>query len=99
MQAYEIEAYLGEFSWEYDIKGIERAANAMGDMTSDQFTALCESYNMHKQAIDSINRAYENEDYNSYENRIERWSKRLGISYNKLEDDATDVRMYGYDVA
>lgn len=46
-------------------------------------------------ALDSINRAYIAEDYDAYEARIERTSKRFGYSYDKVEDDATMQRMFG----
>lgn len=32
-----------------------------------------------------------------YENRIEYYAKKLGVSYNWLEDSATDYRLYGWD--
>lgn len=46
-------------------------------------------------ALMSINRAYEDEDYDAYEARIERASKKYGYDYNKVEDDATMQRMFG----
>lgn len=62
-------------------------------------------------AINSINEAYENlgnaidaDDEKAadlwgdrYESRIERYAHMLGISYNLMEDWATDARMYGID--
>lgn len=62
-------------------------------------------------ALKAITRAYEalgeaidngyDDDANiwgeEYENRIERYAKRLGVSYNWLEDAATDYRLYGWD--
>lgn len=97
MQTYEIEAYLGNFAWEYDVEAIARQAT--DDMSAEDFAELCEKHNMHVKAIRSINRAYEAELYDEYENRLEHWSKKLGISYDRLEDDCTDVRMYGYDAS
>lgn len=97
MQTYEVEAYLGQFAWEYDVKAI--AKQATDDMSAEDFSELCEKHNMHVKAIRSINRAYEAELYDEYENRIEHWSKKLGISYDRLEDDCTDVRMYGYEAS
>ena len=45
----------------------------------------------------SINRAYDMEDYDLYEARIERAAGKFHKSYNQVEDDATDVRLYGVD--
>lgn len=111
MQTYEIEAYLGDFAWEYDIDAIQR--DATDDMSAEAFSDLCEKHNLHVQAIKSINKAYlagcyfmdddkladADAEFEKYENRLEYWSKRLGIDYNKLEDDCTDVRLHGYDAS
>ena len=45
----------------------------------------------------SINRAYNMEDYDLYEARIERTARKFDKSYNQVEDDATDVRLFGID--
>lgn len=97
MQTYEVEAYLGDFAWEYDIDAIQREAT--DDMANDEFFDLCERHNLHKRAIKAINKAYKNDDFDAYERLLERWSKQLGISYNKLEDDCTDVRAWGYEAS
>lgn len=96
IQTYEIEAFVGEWcAWEYDITAIQR--DYEDGMSEKEFAKLCEYHNIHKRAIKCINDAYEKVQYNRYENCIERWSKKLGISYNKLEDDATEVRELGFD--
>ena len=48
-------------------------------------------------AIESINQAYWDEDYDRYESLLERESRRLGFDYNLLEDIVTDVRLFGWD--
>ena len=48
-------------------------------------------------ALLSINRAYDMENYNLYEARIERAARKFHKTYNQVEDDATDVRMFGID--
>lgn len=45
----------------------------------------------------SINRAYDDEDYDLYGARIERAAKRFGKPEWQVEDDATDVRYFGVD--
>lgn len=47
--------------------------------------------------MDDDKNADADEWFEKYENRIERYAKQLGISYNKLEDDATEVRELGFD--
>lgn len=49
-------------------------------------------------AIDRVNEAYEAEDYDKYEDLIERYSARFGVSYNFFEDACTDVRYWGRDI-
>lgn len=52
-------------------------------------------------AIDRVNDAYWAEDYDKYEELIERYAKRFskwGYDYNSFEDSCTDVRMWGHDV-
>lgn len=54
-----------------------------------------------KRAVDMINEAYDafgvdDELFDQYEDRIEYYAKKLGVSYNWLEDCATDARMYGW---
>lgn len=110
IQTYEIEAFVGNWcAWEYDIDAIQR--DYVDGMNKKEFTELCEKHNVHKKAIKSINKAYEtacyfmdddknadaDEWFEKYENRIERYAKQLGIDYNKLEDDATEVRELGFD--
>lgn len=46
-------------------------------------------------AIKKVNAAYMAEDYDRYEDLIERYSKALGIKEWQFEDDCTDVRMFG----
>lgn len=49
----------------------------------------------YEKALTSIVEAYENEDYDAYENRIERISSRFGKPAWQVEDDATDIRILG----
>lgn len=51
----------------------------------------------YERALLSINRAYDAEDYDLYEARIERAARKFDKSYNQVEDDATDVRLLGID--
>lgn len=51
----------------------------------------------YERALLSINRAYDMEDYDLYEARIERTARKFHKSYNQVEDDATDVRLFGID--
>lgn len=51
----------------------------------------------YERALLSINRAYDMEDYDLYERRIERAAGKFHKTYNQVEDDATDVRMLGID--
>ena len=55
-----------------------------------------------KRAVDMINEAYDaffvdDELFDQYEDRIEYYAKKLGVSYNWLEDCATLTREYGWD--
>lgn len=49
----------------------------------------------YEKALARINRAYDNEDYDLYEGRIERAAKRFGKPEWQVEDDATDARHVG----
>lgn len=51
----------------------------------------------YERALLSINRAYDMEDYGLYERRIERAAGKFHKTYNQVEDDATDVRLFGID--
>lgn len=51
----------------------------------------------YEKALVNINRAYEDEDSELYENRIEHASKRFKKPAWQVEDDATDVRYLGID--
>lgn len=51
----------------------------------------------YERALLSINHAYDMEDYDLYEARIERTTGKFHKSYNQVEDDATDVRLFGID--
>ncbi len=48
-------------------------------------------------AAGSINKAYEREDYDAYEERITKWAKALNVGESMVEDAATDFRLYGED--
>lgn len=50
-----------------------------------------------ERALLSINRAYDMEDYDLYEARIERTARKFDKSYNQVEDDTTDIRLLGID--
>lgn len=45
----------------------------------------------------SINKAYESENYDAYEQRIYRAAAKFKKPYYQVEDDATDVRLFGVD--
>ena len=49
----------------------------------------------YEKALVRINRAYEDEDFDLYEERIARAAKRFGKPERQVEDDATDVRYFG----
>lgn len=49
----------------------------------------------YERALLSINRAYDMENYDLYEARIERAARKFDKVYNQVEDDATDVRLFG----
>lgn len=51
----------------------------------------------YERALLSINRAYDMEDYDLYERRIERAAGKFHKTYNQVEYDATDVRLLGID--
>lgn len=45
----------------------------------------------------SINKAYESENYDVYEQRIYRATAKFKKPYYQVEDDATDIRLFGID--
>lgn len=49
----------------------------------------------YEKALLFINRAYELENYDAYEQRIYRASAKFKKPYYQVEDDATDVRLFG----
>ena len=49
----------------------------------------------YEKALLSINNAYDMENYDAYEQRIYRASAKFKKPYWQVEDDATDVRMFG----
>ena len=51
----------------------------------------------YEKALLSINRAYESENYDAYENRLNRAAARFKKPVWQVEDDATDVRLWGVD--
>lgn len=51
----------------------------------------------YEKALVSINEAYESENYGAYEVRIERAASRFGKPAWMVEDDATDVRLFGVE--
>ena len=53
----------------------------------------------YENAIDCVNDAYISEDYDKYEDFIERYSKRFGYTYNQFEDACTMARMFGHEVS
>lgn len=46
-------------------------------------------------AIDRVNKAYDTEDYDTYEELLERYARKFGKPVWRFEDDCTDVRPYG----
>lgn len=50
-------------------------------------------------AIDAVNKAYNAEDYDTYEQLLERYARKFDEPVWKFEDDCTDVRLYGKDVS
>lgn len=48
-------------------------------------------------AIDRVNKAYNAEDYDTYEQLLERYARKFGKPIGQFEDDCTDVRLYGRD--
>lgn len=63
----------------------------------------CENKREHRELTDyekallSINKAYESENYDAYEQRIYRATAKFKKPYYQVEDDATDVRLFGID--
>lgn len=51
----------------------------------------------YEKALLSINRAYESENYDVYELRLNRAAAKFKKPYFQVEDDATDVRLFGID--
>ena len=51
-------------------------------------------------AIDRVNRAYADEDYDRYERLIERYCHRFGFDgdYSLFEDACTDARIFGHGI-
>lgn len=49
----------------------------------------------YEKALVRINRAYEDEDFDRYEERIVRTAKNFGKPEWQVEDDATDARYFG----
>lgn len=49
----------------------------------------------YEKALLSINKAYELENYDAYENRLNRAAARFKKPVWQVEDDATDVRLFG----
>ena len=49
-----------------------------------------------RRAIDRVNRAYADEDYDRYERLIERYCQKFGFDgdYSLFEDACTDARMF-----
>lgn len=50
-------------------------------------------------AIDRVNKAYNAEDYDTYEQLLERYARKFGIPMWQFEDDCTDVRLNGKDAS
>lgn len=51
----------------------------------------------YEKALLSINKTYESENYDAYEQRIYRAAAKFKKPYYQVEDDATDVRLFGVD--
>ena len=51
----------------------------------------------YERALESINHAYESENYDAYEQRIYRAAAKFQKPVWLVEDDATDVRLWGVD--
>ena len=53
-----------------------------------------------RRAIDRVNRAYADEDYDRYERLIERYCHRFGFDgdYGLFEDACTDARIFGHGI-
>lgn len=53
-----------------------------------------------RRAIDRVNRAYADEDYDRYERLIERYCQRFGFDgdYGLFEDACTDARLFGHGI-
>lgn len=54
-------------------------------------------YNDYERCLMEIVSAYEMEDYDCYDFLIEDTARKFGMTYNQVEDDATDVRLFGID--
>lgn len=51
----------------------------------------------YEKSLTAINEAYESEDYDAYEARIERAAAKFGKPAWMVEDDATDARLLGIE--
>lgn len=51
----------------------------------------------YEKALESINHAYESENYDAYEQRIYHAAVKFQKPVWLVEDDATDVRLWGVD--
>ncbi len=49
----------------------------------------------YERALASIVKAFEEERYDDYDQLIETTARRFGRTANTVEDDATDLRMFG----
>lgn len=53
-----------------------------------------------RRAIDRVNRAYADEDYDRYERLIKRYCQKFGFDgdYGLFEDACTDARIFGHGI-
>jgi hypothetical protein len=53
-----------------------------------------------RRAIDRVNRAYADEDYDRYERLIKRYCQKFGFDgdYSLFEDACTDARIFGHGI-
>lgn len=53
-----------------------------------------------RRAIDRVNRAYADEDYDRYERLIKRYCQKFGFDgdYGLFEDACTDARLFGHGI-
>lgn len=78
----------------------EDALDAVCDRIAPRYGVQPKDTEERRRAIDRVNRAYADEDYDRYERLIERYCHRFGFDgdYSLFEDACTDARIFGHGI-